>query len=131
MKFSEIELPSNQKFGLFFSAIFALAFFYFFYVGSHTLSWIFSILSLGFIVVSFILPDILLPLNKLWMGLGGLLGIIVTPIVLGIIFFLIFTPIAFLMRLFGRDELGLRTKNIDSYWKQRKSNPTDSFKNQF
>ena len=76
--------------------------------------------------------DLLHPLNKLWMRFGLLLGMIVSPIVLGAIFFLLFTPIAVLMRLFGRDELRLRFKKQSSHWiKREKETQSQSFKNQF
>ena len=77
-------------------------------------------------------PKVLLPLNKLWMKFGILLGMIVSPILMGIIFFGIFTPIAMIMRLLGRDELRLRFKKKKTHWINRKAlNVLDSFKKQF
>ena len=133
MKFSDVELPSNRKFGLFFAAVSAIASAYFFKEDTHTIAWFFAGLAIVFAVVALTRSDILLPLNKLWMRFGLLLGMIVSPIVLGAIFFVIFTPIGFLMRLFGRDELRLKRKSASSYWKVREpSGPSaDSFKNQF
>ena len=110
MKFSEIKLPSNRKFGLFFTAIFLLASFYSYYVGSEIMVYLFSTICGIFLIITIINADILLPLNKLWMKFGILLGMIVNPIIMGIIFFGIFTPIAIVMRLFGRDELRLSFK---------------------
>jgi len=134
MNFSDIELPSNKKFGIFFGGIFAIISAYFF-VKSHVLiGSIFIGLSIIFALLAFTKSEALLPLNKLWMRFGLLLGLIVSPIVLGLIFFLIFMPIGLLMRLFGRDELRLKTKSAASYWKEREpsSSPAaDSFKNQF
>jgi hypothetical protein len=77
--------------------------------------------------------EILLPLNKLWMNIGYLLGNFVNPIVLGIIFFLMFVPIAISMRIFRRDELSLKFKDKISYWKKRENSnfEIDSFKQQF
>ena len=63
-----------------------------------------------FLIITITNADALLPLNKLWMKFGILLGMIISPIIMGIIFFVIFTPIAILMRLSGRDELRLRFK---------------------
>ena len=76
--------------------------------------------------------DALLPLNKLWMYFGILLGMIVSPIVLGIVFFGLFTPIAMFMRLSGRDELRLKLTQKASHWISR-SEPikSESFKHQF
>ncbi|MDB2564391.1 SxtJ family membrane protein, partial [Amylibacter sp.] len=71
-------------------------------------------------------------LNKLWMSFGFLLGKIVSPLIIGIIFFALFTPIAVVMRLFGRDELRLRFKSKESHWINREiSMQPNSFRNQF
>ena len=132
MKFSEVELPTNKKFGFFFTFVFGLAAAYFYVSGS--MSWACSMVSASviFLVVTIVKADIILPINKLWMRFGLLLGMIVSPIVLGVIFFGLFTPIALLMRLSGRDELRLKFKNKTSHWISR-SEPikSDSFKNQF
>ena len=90
--------------------------------------------SLGiiFLVITILKAELLLPLNKLWMKFGLLLSFIVGPIVMGLIFFGMFTPIAFLMRLFGRDELSIKLNHKTSYWVNRKiKEQTESFKNQF
>ena len=108
MKFSEIELPSNKKFGFFFTFIFAAAAAYFYNSENMTWSFVFVAVSFIFLVITMIRDAFLLPLNKLWMRFGLLLGTIVSPIVLGIIFFGLFTPIAIMMRLSGRDELRLK-----------------------
>ena len=85
-----------------------------------------------FLVTTIINAKILLPLNKLWMKFGILLGMIISPIVMGIIFFGIFTPISITMMLFGRDELRLRFKKKKTHWVNRKTNKEiDSFKNQY
>ena len=132
MKFSDIELPSNRKFGFFFTFVLALATAYFFNSTNEMWAYIFAIASLIFLVVTGAKADILLPLNKLWMRFGLLLGMIVSPIVLGIIFFGLFTPIAFFMRLSGRDELRLKLSKKASHWISR-SEPlkSESFKQQF
>jgi hypothetical protein len=86
----------------------------------------------NFLVITIINAKILLPLNKLWMKFGILLGMIVSPIIMGIIYFGIFTPIAIIMRLAGRDELRLRLKKQKTHWINRKIlNKVDLFKNQF
>ena len=132
MKFSEIELPSNQKFGFFFALVFALAATYFNYAEDVNWSYGFVAASVIFFLITLIKSDALLPLNKLWMRFGLLIGMIVSPIVLGIIFFGLFTPIATLMRLSGRDELRLNVSQKASHWISR-SEPikSDSFKHQF
>ena len=130
--FSEIELPSNRKFGFFFTFLFILSAAYFY--NSKAVVWAYSFCAVSsiFLIVTVVKADILLPLNKLWMRFGLLLGMIVSPILLGVIFFGLFTPIAFAMRLSGRDELRLMFKKKPSHWILR-SEPikSESFKNQF
>ncbi len=132
MKFLEIELPSNRKFGFFFTFVFLIASGYFHIKESKSLAYIFVSLTVVFLLVTLVKADFLLPLNKLWTRFGLLLGMIVSPIVLGVIFFVMFTPIAFLMRLSGRDELRLKFQAKQTHWIKR-STPiqTESFKHQF
>ena len=132
MKFSEIELPSNRKFGFFFTFVFAVAAAHFFYTENLTWAYAFIAAASTFLLITLIKSDALLPLNKLWMRFGLLLGAIVSPIVLGIIFFGLFTPIAMLMRLGGRDELRLNFSRKASHWITRSELiKSESFKNQF
>ena len=132
MKFSEIELPSNRKFGFFFTFVFAVAATYFYYSANVTWAYVFIATTLIFLLVTLTKSDALLPLNKLWMRFGLLLGMIVSPIVLGIIFFGLFTPIAIVMRLSGRDELRLKFIKKPSHWISRKDPlKSESFKHQF
>ncbi len=132
MKFSEAELPSNQKFGFFFTFIFAVAAAYFFYSEQKTWAYAFCTAALIFLVVTLVKSNALLALNKLWMQFGLLIGMIVSPIVLGIIFFGLFTPIALLMRLSGRDELRLKFTQKVSHWISRNEPiKSESFKEQF
>ena len=132
IKFLEIELPSNRKFGFFFTFVFSLVAAYFYHSANVSWAYLFTVLASIFLLVTLINSDALLPLNKLWMRFGLLLGIIISPIVLGIIFFGLFTPIAILMRLSGRDELRLKFTQKTSHWILR-SEPikSESFKQQF
>jgi len=83
-------------------------------------------------LVTIFKDELLLPLNRLWMRFGLLIGMIIGPIVLGLIFFTLFSPVAIFMRLFGRDELHLKYKKKSSYWILRDETiHTDSFKRQF
>jgi hypothetical protein len=86
MKFSKIELPSNKKFGYFFAAIFIIIAAYFYINKSINLTYIFVSIAIFFFLAAILKDEILLPLNKLWMRFGFLLGIIISPIVLGLIF---------------------------------------------
>ena len=121
---NNIKIPSNRKFGFFFTIVFLILFFYFLSKQSQYLILTFLILSVLFFIVTIIKADLLLPLNKLWMKIGLVLGKIISPIVLGLIFFIIFTPIGIITRLFGRDELNLKTVSNKSSWRIRQNNFT-------
>ena len=132
MKLSEIELPSNRKFGFFFTFLFAVVAAYFYYSANVSWAYVFIATASIFLLITLIKSDALLPLNKLWMRFGLLLGRIVSPIILGIIFFGLFTPIAILMRLSGRDELRLKYAQKASHWISRgEPIKSESFKQQF
>ena len=132
MNLNDIKLPTNRKFGFFFTLVFFIAWIYFYKSSSFTISYVLLSTSLLFITVTLLKPKLLLPLNKLWMQFGLLLGMIISPIVLGVIFFGIFTPVAFLMRIAGRDELSLKFKKTSTYWILRKEPiQSESFKRQF
>ena len=133
MNKQSIDLLSNKKFGLFFGAIFLISGLYFFYGNKQTIAVLLIALSALFITVSLFKDDLLFPLNKLWMRLGILLGTIVSPIVLAILFFFMFTPIAIGMKIFKRDELMLKPSNADSFWKLRDQDSLSakSFNQQF
>ena len=132
MNSDKIILPSNYRFGIFFTGIFFAAFICFFYYNSKFWYFAFGSLSIIFLSITLFNADILLPLNKLWFKFGVFLGKIVNPVVMGLIFFGIFTPIAVFMRFFRRDELRIKMNEKSSYWILRKETiKSDSFKNQF
>ncbi len=127
-------LPSNRSFGFLFAGVFALLSAYAAYQGADVnkvYGWLIAGVALGLLAV--IAPGLLTPFNSAWMKLGELMGKVVSPLVLGIIFFVLITPIALVTRLFGRDELRLKKKITPSYWVDRAPpGPAgDSFKNQF
>ena len=129
---SEVELPSNKKFGFFFTFLFMFGAGYFYSKNSFTLAYGFAITAVIIFLLTLLKPHFLLPLNTLWMRFGLLLGMIVNPFVLGLIFFGIFTPIAFLMKLYGRDELRLKFRKKNTHWISRnQQTQTNSLKNQF
>ena len=130
--FSEIQLPSNKKFGVFFSFIFLIASSYSYFLAAEIALYISSFFALFFFIAAIFKSDILLPLNKLWMRFGLLIGMIVSPVIIGLIFFIIFTPLALFMRVIGRDELHLNISKKPSHWINRDISPqSDSFKYQF
>ena len=129
---SNIELPSNHKFGYFFTFIFLIASIYFYFIENNMAFLVLGTCSIIFFLVTIFKAEILRPLNKLWMDFGLVLGMIVSPIIMGMVFFVIFTPIAILIRLFGRDELLLQFKTKPSYWTKRNENiHSNSFRRQF
>ncbi|MEY8883227.1 SxtJ family membrane protein [Donghicola sp. XS_ASV15] len=132
MKLPDVELPSNRKFGFFFTFVFLVIAWRLFTTGSAALGYLSLIVAAVFLLVTMIKADLLLPLNKGWMAFGLVLGMIVSPIVLGIIYFGLFTPVSLVMKAVGRDELGLKLKRTGSHWKVREeATAAGSFKNQF
>ena len=132
MRFNELKLPSNRKFGFSLTIILLLIAIYFNFKQYFVITYIFAIIAIILLIITLIKADLLLNLNKLWMKFGLVLGMIVSPIVLGVIFFFLFTPISIIMRLVGRDELSLKLKKQISYWEIRKSSKSiTTFKNQF
>lgn len=132
MNLSDIELPSNKKFGFFFSFIFTVVSIYFYLVNIPEGAYVFAFFAMVFLTITLLKSELLQPLNKLWMCFGLFLGMIVSPVVLGVIFFAVFTPIAFLMRLSGRDELRLKFRKQPSHWIRRETEShSEHFKNQF
>lgn len=129
---NNIELPSNRKFGYFFTLIFFIVSTYFYFKDNNIIFYISGIISIAFLLITSFKANILEPLNKIWMKFGLILGKVISPIVMGSIFFLIFSPVGILMRLFGRDELLLRFKIKNSYWTNRNEDTlSNSFRSQF
>lgn len=94
----------------------------------------FFFISLFFLISLILAPKILRPFNQAWLSLGESLGRIINPMVLGVIFFILITPISILLKLLGRDVLSLKkSSSLNSYWKiYTSSNHFDNtFKNQF
>ena len=88
------------------------------------------IVSTVFLFLGLIKSKILTPLNKIWFKFGLILGKIVSPIIMGVIFFLVVTPTALIMRLVGKDLLNLKFNKHKSYWIE-KTGPKSNMKNQF
>lgn len=116
MDFSNLETPSNRAFGLFSTLLCLILAVCCYRNGLIAAACSFLVASGGLALVTALQADLLQPLNKLWMRFGLLLGTLITPILLSVIFFGLFTPAALLMRLFGRDELRLKFKKAATYW---------------
>ena len=129
----EIHGSSNRSFGIVFAVVFAVIGLLPFAFGGGIRLWA-LLIGGAFLLVALALPSILEPLNRLWLRFGLLLHRIVSPIVLGIMFFLVITPMGLLMRALGKDFLRLRfEKDLPSYWIERKppGTPPESLKDQF
>ena len=121
---------NNKSFGILFFIVFCIIGFWPVLKGNE-INLIFLILSLPFLILGLLNSKLLTPLNKAWIKLGELLGTIIAPIIMAFVFFVILTPISLIVRLFGKDLLGLKfTKKIKTYWTNRKKD-IGSMKKQF
>ena len=125
----DIKISSNRSFGIVFFVVFLLIALYPLTYGGEIRIWS-LIISIIFLILGLLNSKILAPLNKIWFKFGILLGRIVSPIIMGIIFFLVVTPIGFIMRLLGKDLLNLKYNKNKSYWIE-KNGPKSKMKNQF
>ena len=126
---NEIKINSNRNFGIVFFLVFLLIAVYPLTNNEEIKVWS-VIISLIFLVLGLSNSKILTPLNKLWFKFGIFLGKIVSPLIMGIIFFLVVTPIGLIMRLLGKDVLNLKYNKNQSYWIEKNS-PKSKMKNQF
>ena len=125
----DIKISSNRSFGIVFFIVFILIAFYPLINQGEIRIWSVFI-SLLFLILGIINSKILTPLNKVWFKFGIFLGKIISPIIMGLIFFLVVTPIAFLMRMLKKDLLNLKFSKNNSYWVE-KTDPKSTMKNQF
>jgi len=132
MKFPKVEkISSNRSFGLLFFIVFIIVAFWSFRGSVDQIKFWSIVLSLIFLILGLVNSKLLTPLNKLWHYLGIILGLIVSPVVMGLIYFLVVSPIGFIMRLLGKDLLKLKSsKNSKSYW-INKDKLKGTMKNQF
>ena len=126
---NKIKAGSNRSFGIVFFIVF-------FVIGIYPIAneqsiKLWSILiSLIFLILGLINARVLTPLNIIWFKFGLLLGKFISPVIIGIIFFLVVTPTGIIMRILGKDLLKLKKNNKKSYWVERrsfKSNMKDQF----
>ena len=114
-------MSSNRSFGLLFFIVFLI-------IGlwplknDLELNYIFIGISIIFLILGLMNSKILTPFNKIWVKFGELLGRIIAPIVMAIIYFLILTPISLILRIFGKDLLNLKFSKEKSYWAKREKN---------
>ena len=127
----DVKIGSDRGFGMVFAAVFVLvALWPLTAAGGELRIWS-LVAGVVFLLVSFTAPNSLAPLNKCWFRFGLLLGKVMTPVVLALLFFLTITPTGLLMRLMGKDLLRKKIdKSAPTYWIARDTPPT-SMKNQF
>ena len=129
MKNTEIKIGSNKSFGIVFFIVFLLIAIYPLINNGELRIWS-LVVAIIFFILGLVNSKVLTPLNKLWFKFGLLLGKIVSPLIMGFIFFFVVTPIAFIMRIIGKDLLNLKFNNKKSYWIE-KTGPKSKMKNQF
>ena len=125
----EIKIGSNKSFGIVFFIVFFIIAIFPLINNSEIRIWA-VIISLIFLILGLINSKILTPLNKAWFKFGIFLGKIISPLIMGIIFFLVVTPIGILMKMLKKDLLNLKFNKHKSYWIE-KSEPKSKMKNQF
>jgi len=125
----EIKISSNRSFGIVFFIVFLLISIYPLLNDDHLRIWS-LIISIVFLILGLLNSKILFPLNKIWFKFGILLGKIISPLIMGLIFFVVVTPIGLLMRLFNKDLINLKFNKSKSYWIEKKE-PKSKMKNQF
>ena len=129
----QVPLPSNRKFGLLFFVVFGLAGGVMWWRGRSGAP-IAGALSVAFLLAALLVPGVLQPLNRGWMAFAALLHKVTSPIILGVMFFVLFTPVAFVLRLGKRDLMKRRfDAGAGSYWIPREppGPPGESLRNQF
>ena len=127
---SNIKMGSNRSFGLVFFVVFLILGLWPVKSGGD-INILLILISLVFLFLAIIKSKFLTPLNKLWFKFGIKLGAIIAPIVMGVVFFLVVTPIGIIMKITGRDLINKKiNKNIKTYWLNRKK-AVGSMKRQF
>ena len=124
-----VKISSNRSFGIVFFIVFLLIALYPLIDKGEVRLWS-LVISIIFLILGLLKSKILTPLNKLWFKFGIILGKIVSPLVMGIIFFLVVTPVGIFMRLLRKDLLNLKFNKSNSYWIE-KTGPKSKMKNQF
>ena len=123
------KINSNRSFGIFFFVVFLLISFWPSIEGQSLRIWALTV-SLIFLVLGLLNSKLLSPFNLIWVKFGEVLGRIIAPIAMGVVYFIIITPIGLFMRLIGKDLLRTKFSKNNSYWIKREKN-IGSMKRQF
>ena len=125
----EVKISSNKSFGIVFFIVFLIISLYPLVNSENIRIWS-LIISLSFLILGLINSSILTPFNKIWFKFGILIGKIVSPFIMGVIFYVVVTPTSLLLRLFKKDILNLKFNDNKSYW-INKNEKRSKMKNQF
>jgi hypothetical protein len=126
---NKLKMSSNKSFGIVFFVFFSIISLFPLFKDGNIRSWA-IITAITFLILGLLNSPFLNPLNKIWFKFGILLGGIMSPIVMGLVFFIVVTPTSLIMRMLGKNLLGLKKDNKKSYWLERP--PLKSkMKNQF
>ncbi len=125
----KIKLPSNRNFGIVFSIVFLIIAIWPILNQNEIRIWSMMI-SFIFLILGLINSKFLSPLNKSWFKFGLILGSVIAPIVMGIVFFFVVTPTGLIMKALGKDILALKRNKNNTYWLE-KDNSNNNLKNQF
>ena len=129
MNYKDIKIGSNRSFGVVFFVVFLLIGLWPILKGNELRIWS-IVISLIFLILGILNSKIVTPFNKVWFRFGIFLGNFISPIIMGIVFFLVLTPTGLIMKLFRKDLINLRKNNSDTYWIEKKDIKS-SMKNQF
>ena len=129
MNYKDIKIGSNRSFGVVFFVVFLLIGLWPILKGNELRIWA-IVISLIFLILGILNSKILTPFNKVWFRFGIFLGNFISPIIMGIVFFLVVTPTGLIMKLFRKDLINLRKNNSGTYWIEKKDIKS-SMKNQF
>ncbi len=130
---NEVQGSSDRAFGVIFGVVFTLIGLWPLLHGERPRWWS-LVVGWTCLLLAFVRPQTLSPLNQFWLKVGRLLQRVMTTVVTGLLFYTAVTPTGLLLRLFGKDLLRLRRgPNATSYWIERRSpGPApESMRNQF
>ena len=125
----ELKIGSNRSFGIVFFIVFLIIALWPLTNNENIRIWS-LVISLIFLILGIFNSNLLTSMNKLWMKFGLLLGKIVSPVVMAVIYFGVVTPTGLIMRILGKDILKLKKNNYNSYW-EKKDNSNNNMNNQF
>jgi hypothetical protein len=125
----KVKIGSNRSFGIVFFVVFLIVALWPLLNSNDIRIWS-LIISLIFLVLGLLNSKLLNPLNVIWYKFGLFLGKIISPIIMGLIFFIVVTPISILLKIFRKDVLSLKKNNSGTYWK-KKLDHDSSMRNQF